>query len=90
MWQSFSQRPDRARPVSGLPSADSTTILGSQGGRLAISSGVRPRCSARDSDGNGLFRADRATKVYPNGVRANDEISLHVAPGEVYGLLGPG
>jgi ABC-2 type transport system ATP-binding protein len=36
-----------------------------------------------------LFRAAGVTKVYPNGVRANDEISLHVAPGEVYGLLGP-
>jgi ABC-2 type transport system ATP-binding protein len=40
-------------------------------------------------DGDGLFRADGVTKVYPNGVRANDGISLHVAPGEVYGLLGP-
>ena len=35
------------------------------------------------------FRAEGVTKVYPNGVRANDEISLHVEPGEVYGLLGP-
>jgi ABC-2 type transport system ATP-binding protein len=42
-----------------------------------------------DSDADGLFRADRVTKLYPNGIRANDEISLHVAPGEVYGLLGP-
>ncbi|HEU5426662.1 MAG TPA: ABC transporter ATP-binding protein [Actinocrinis sp.] len=40
-------------------------------------------------DGEGLFRADSVTKVYPNGIRANDGISLHVAPGEVYGLLGP-
>jgi len=39
--------------------------------------------------GDGLFRADSVTKVYPNGIRANDGISLHVAPGEVYGLLGP-
>jgi ABC-2 type transport system ATP-binding protein len=38
---------------------------------------------------DGLFRADDVTKVYPNGIRANDAISLHVAPGEVYGLLGP-
>jgi len=45
--------------------------------------------SGVDSDGEGLFRADRVTKVYPNGIRANDGISLHVAPGEVYGLLGP-
>jgi ABC-2 type transport system ATP-binding protein len=35
------------------------------------------------------FRAQAVTKVYANGVRANDGISLHVAPGEVYGLLGP-
>jgi len=40
-------------------------------------------------DGDGLFRTDSVTKVYPNGIRANDGISLHVAPGEVYGLLGP-
>jgi ABC-2 type transport system ATP-binding protein len=35
------------------------------------------------------FRAVDVTKVYPNGVRANDGICLHVEPGEVYGLLGP-
>jgi ABC-2 type transport system ATP-binding protein len=40
-------------------------------------------------DGDRLFVADSVTKVYPNGIRANDDISLHVAPGEVYGLLGP-
>ena len=42
-----------------------------------------------DGDADGLFRVDSVTKVYPNGIRANDEISLRVAPGEVYGLLGP-
>ncbi|TVZ03461.1 ABC transporter ATP-binding protein [Trebonia kvetii] len=42
-----------------------------------------------DDDGDGLFRADGVSKVYPNGIRANDGISLHAAPGEVYGLLGP-
>ena len=41
-----------------------------------------------DGHGEG-FRAEGVTKVYANGIRANDEISLHVAPGEVYGLLGP-
>jgi ABC-2 type transport system ATP-binding protein len=40
-------------------------------------------------DGDWVFRAADVTKVYPNGIRANDEISLHVSPGEVYGLLGP-
>lgn len=29
------------------------------------------------------------TKVYPNGVRANDGISLQVDAGEIFGLLGP-
>jgi ABC-type multidrug transport system ATPase subunit len=42
-----------------------------------------------DGDVAGLFRADGVTKVYRKGARANDGISLHVAPGEVYGLLGP-
>ena len=37
----------------------------------------------------GGFRAEAVTKVYANGIRANDEISLHVGPGEVCGLLGP-
>jgi ABC-2 type transport system ATP-binding protein len=40
-------------------------------------------------DDGWTFRARAVTKVYANGVRANDGISLHVAPGEVYGLLGP-
>lgn len=31
---------------------------------------------------------DRITKVYRKGVRANDDITLHVSPGEVFGLLG--
>ena len=46
------------------------------------------RSATAESD-RWTFRAERVTKVYPNGVRANDEISLHVEPGEVYGLLGP-
>ena len=36
-----------------------------------------------------LLEIDRVTKVYANGVKANDEISLHVDQGEVFGLLGP-
>ncbi len=35
------------------------------------------------------FRVRDLTKVYANGVRANDSITLSVAPGEVFGLLGP-
>lgn len=31
---------------------------------------------------------DGVTKVYRKGVRANDDITLHVAKGEVFGLLG--
>jgi ABC-2 type transport system ATP-binding protein len=32
---------------------------------------------------------EQLTKVYPNGVRANDGISLRVDAGEIFGLLGP-
>lgn len=32
---------------------------------------------------------DGVTKVYKGGLKANDDITLHVAPGEVFGLLGP-
>ncbi len=39
--------------------------------------------------GAGALRVDGVTKVYPGGVRANDEVDLRVEPGEVYGLLGP-
>jgi ABC-2 type transport system ATP-binding protein len=44
---------------------------------------------AMDGGDGGIFQVRAVTKVYPNGIRANDGISLHVAPGEVYGLLGP-
>jgi ABC-2 type transport system ATP-binding protein len=35
-----------------------------------------------------VLRIDNLTKVYRRGARANDGISLEVAPGEVLGLLG--
>jgi ABC-2 type transport system ATP-binding protein len=35
------------------------------------------------------FRAEAVSKVYDGTNRANDEITLRVEPGEVYGLLGP-
>jgi ABC-2 type transport system ATP-binding protein len=35
------------------------------------------------------FQAEEVTKVYNGTNRANDGITLRVAPGEVYGLLGP-
>ncbi len=35
------------------------------------------------------FRAEQVTKIHRGGVKANDGISLTVAPGEVFGLLGP-
>ncbi|HXP18691.1 MAG TPA: ABC transporter ATP-binding protein [Streptosporangiaceae bacterium] len=35
------------------------------------------------------FRAEGVTKVYGGTLRANDQITLSVQPGEVYGLLGP-
>ena len=35
------------------------------------------------------LRAEDVNKVYKGGVRANDGLTLSIAPGEVYGLLGP-
>ncbi len=35
------------------------------------------------------FVADRVTKSYDGKTLANDELSIEVRPGEVYGLLGP-
>ena len=39
--------------------------------------------------GTGCSGRMASRRCITNGVRANDGISLHVAPGEVYGLLGP-
>jgi ABC-2 type transport system ATP-binding protein len=36
-----------------------------------------------------LLEIDRVTKVYKGDVKANDDISLRVEAGEVFGLLGP-
>ena len=36
-----------------------------------------------------LLETEHLTKVYRGGVRANDDISLAAAAGEVFGLLGP-
>ena len=36
-----------------------------------------------------MLRAEHVTKTYSNGKRANDDVSLTVEPGEVFGLLGP-
>jgi ABC-2 type transport system ATP-binding protein len=36
-----------------------------------------------------VFHAEEVTKVFGNGLRANDGLSLRVDPGEVFGLLGP-
>ena len=35
-----------------------------------------------------MLHVDRLTKIYRGGVRANDDLSLVVRPGEVLGLLG--
>jgi ABC-2 type transport system ATP-binding protein len=35
------------------------------------------------------LRVEHVTKTYRGGVRANDDVSLDVAAGEVFGLLGP-
>ncbi len=36
-----------------------------------------------------VIRTDALTKVYPNGVRAVDELDLEIYHGEIFGLLGP-
>jgi len=36
-----------------------------------------------------VIRTDELTKVYPNGIRAVDELDLSVRRGEIFGLLGP-
>ena len=36
-----------------------------------------------------LLEVDRVTKVYRGGLKANDEVTLGVEAGEVFGLLGP-
>ncbi len=36
-----------------------------------------------------LLQVEHVTKTYRNGIRANDDVSLTVSPGEVFGLLGP-
>jgi len=37
----------------------------------------------------GVLHVDHVSKTYRGGVRANDDVTLHVAAGEVFGLLGP-
>ena len=36
-----------------------------------------------------LLDVDRVTKVYKGGLKANDDVSLSIDAGEVFGLLGP-
>ena len=36
-----------------------------------------------------LLEVDRVTKIYKGGLKANDEVTLAVDAGEVFGLLGP-
>ncbi|HZU73529.1 MAG TPA: ABC transporter ATP-binding protein [Acidimicrobiales bacterium] len=55
---------------------------------MSLTSAEAVRGPAAASSGWGL-EIDRLTKVYDSSVRANDEISLRVEPGEVFGLLGP-
>src|SRR5207247_7860646 len=46
--------------------------------------------SSRGTGGAMLLEVDRVTKLYKRGgVKANDEISLEIDAGEVFGLLGP-
>ena len=36
-----------------------------------------------------LIEVEGLTKVYPDGTRAVDDVSFHVAEGELFGFLGP-
>src|SRR4051812_42846218 len=36
-----------------------------------------------------VIRTDKLTKVYPNGVRAVENLDLEVNRGEIFGFLGP-
>lgn len=36
-----------------------------------------------------MIRIDKLTKIYPNGKKANDNITLHVEEGEIAGIIGP-
>src|SRR5439155_14796508 len=45
--------------------------------------------SSRGTGGAMLLEIERVTKLYKGGVSANDEISLAIEAGEVFGLLGP-
>ena len=36
-----------------------------------------------------IINIENLTKVYPNGKRANDNITMFVRKGEIVGLIGP-
>lgn len=55
---------------------------------MASASLAPPPAKSASGAGTGLT-IERLTKIYPNGVRANDGISLRVDAGEIFGLLGP-
>jgi ABC-2 type transport system ATP-binding protein len=48
-----------------------------------------PKNEIREEDEMVLLKIDHISKAYGRGVRANDDISLSVEAGEVFGLLGP-
>lgn len=35
-----------------------------------------------------VLRMENITKVYPNGIRANNSVNFSIAPGEIHGLVG--
>ena len=41
------------------------------------------------SHGTGCLNIRALTKIYRNGVKANDNVHLTIQPGEVFGLIGP-
>jgi ABC-2 type transport system ATP-binding protein len=41
------------------------------------------------SNGDVVIRTEQLTKVYPNGVRAVEDLDLELRRGEIFGMLGP-
>src|SRR5690348_13013825 len=53
-----------------------------------ITGSLRSRTESNMTHDGAAVRADHLVKTYPGGVRAVDDLSLTVRPGEILGLLG--
>jgi branched-chain amino acid transport system ATP-binding protein len=98
------QRPDVLRSVflegaaQGMAVAESEAELTSGNGRGTDSSNgfePAPQTTSHPDDGNGARAADpslldvRGLTVRFGGIRAVDDVSIGVAPGEIIGIIGP-